>query len=196
MTQKEIKEKYMNIIRTEVWPNSPKMQDYAEKNFCYGVELDNGDIYVIDKPYIKKDFCFGYGMNGICDNDDMDRAGNMAQHAATSEEYFIKQNLEEIDRRLELLKDSRYVGYKYCAYAGQEHGSKLKAYTICHLCDGPEYDPSRWNRLIDVERLTENEINSLIEGYGATKAIFTKRLNTYLKRYGLSKVNTWTYLRD
>lgn len=196
MTQTDLKEKYMKIIRTEVWPSSTRMQEYSEKEFYYGVELANGDIYVIQRPEIKKDFCFGYGMNGICDDEDMDRAGNMAHHAATNEEYFIKQNLEEFDRKISLLMDSRYVGYKYCAYSGQKHGSKLKTYTMSHLCDGPEYNPSHWNRLVDVERLTEDEIRALIDGYGVAKGMFTKRLNTYLKRYGLSKVNTWTYLRD
>lgn len=196
MDQKQIKEKYMEIIRTEVWPNSPHMQTFEEKQFYYGVELANGDIYVIEKPSIKKDFCFGYGMYGADLNNDQKRADAVAQKVRESQEYFIKENLSEINQKIEMLMSSHHVAYKYLNYTGQQSGSKLKAYTVCHLCDGPEYNPVRWTNLIDVERLTDEEINALIDGYGVVKGMFTKRLNTYLKRYGLTKLNVWTYLRD
>jgi hypothetical protein len=46
------------------------------------------------------------------------------------------------------------------------------------------------------EQLTQDEINRIIEGFQEVKKAFTKRLNTYLKRYGLTKVHSWTYLSD
>ena len=48
------------------------------------VELENGDIVVIEKPTIKKDFCFGYS-DSRYDTEDYDRANEMAAHARTSE---------------------------------------------------------------------------------------------------------------
>ncbi len=195
-TQKELKNRYMDIIRTDVWADSESMQKYAEKQFYVGVELDNGDLYVIDKPSIKKDFCFGYGMYGCDWDNDYDRAAKMMQHAQTNEDYFINENLSEINRRITELQDDRYEAYKYLNYCSQPSGSKLKAYTLCHLCDNPEYNPGRWSNLKDLEKMTEDEINALVNGYEEAKTMFTKRLNTYLKRYGLSKLNVWTYLRD
>lgn len=196
MDQKQIKEKYMEIMRTEVWPGSEHMQKYAEKEYGYGVELSNGDIYVIDKPSIKKDFCFGFGMYGGDPTNDQERAEGVAQVARTSEDYFIKENLKQIDEQIEYLRDSRYEAYKYVHYSGRESGSKLKTYSFCHYWDNPENDPARWSRLKDVEKLTEEDIEALIAGYEAVREAFTKRLHTYLKRYGLSKLNVWTYLRD
>lgn len=195
MDQKALKEKYMDIICKDVW-DSPRMQKFAYDEYGYGVELDDGDIAVINKPRIKKDFCFGYGMYGADLNNDQERADAVAQKVRESQEYFIKENLSEINQKIEMLMSSHHVAYKYLNYTGQQSGSKLKAYTVCHLCDGPEYTPGRWTNLKDVERLTDEEINALIDGYGVVKGMFTKRLNTYLKRYGLTKLNVWTYLRD
>ena len=59
--QKELKEKYMNIIKTEVWQNSERMQEYARKECEYVVELSNGNIIDIEKPRIEKKFLFRYG---------------------------------------------------------------------------------------------------------------------------------------
>lgn len=48
--------------------------------------------------------------------------------------------------------------------------------------------------------MTQKELKSvyteLIAGYEEVKTEFIKRLNSYLKRYGMSKVETWSYLMD
>ena len=200
MEQKELKAKYMEIICAEVWPQSPEMQEYARKECSYYIaELANGDIYAYDRPSIETNFCYGYGMYGITTDEEMDGASRMAEHARTHEDYFMEKNLEEILERIDRLKDAksgRYEAYKYAQYSGQQHGTKLKTYSIVRLWDNPQNDPGRWSRMTDVERLTEDEIDALIQGWSVVKDMFIKRLNTYLKRYGLSKINTWTYLRD
>jgi hypothetical protein len=196
MEQKELKQKYMNIICTEVWPDSKKMQDYASKKANYIVELDNNDIYVIDKPRIETSFCFGFGMYGADMTNDQERAEHCAHNAATNRDYFMQENLKDIERKLEQLRDSDYEGYKYCAYSGMNNDSKLKSYTLCKYWDNPEQQPYKWNRLVALEKMTQEERDALIKGFETVKEMFTKRLNTYLKKYGLSKINTWTYLRD
>lgn len=196
MDQKELKQKYMNIICEEVWPGSKKMQEYARKEANYIVELNNDDIYVIRKPRIETKFCFGFGMYGADWNNDHERASHAAHNAATNKDYFIQENLKEIEQKLKSLRDSKYEGYKYCPYTGMSKDSKLKAYSLCQSWDNPEQSPYKWDRLVALEKLTQEEINALISGYEVVKEMFTKRLNTYLKRYGLSKIQTWTYLRD
>lgn len=198
--QKILKSRFMDIIRTEVWKDSESMQKYAEKECCYHiVELENGDIYAYEKPRIETSFCFGYGMYGVSTDEDMDGASRMAHHARTNEDYFIKENLKDIETHITWLTKA-YNGeceaYKYANYSGQPHGTKLKTYSVVSMWDNPENDPSRWARLTDVERLSQEEIDTLIKGWNKVSEMFTKRLNTYLKRYGLSKLNTWTYLRD
>ena len=70
MTQKELKEMYMSIIKTEVWEDE-HMQNFAKKKCAYVVQFSNGDITDIEKPSIKKDFCFGTGSYGTCTNEEM-----------------------------------------------------------------------------------------------------------------------------
>lgn len=198
--QKALKSRFMEIIRTEVWKSSTSMQQYAEKECCYHiVELKNGDIYAYERPRIETSFCFGYGMNGLSTDDDMDGASRMAQRARTDEDYFIEENLKDIKNYIDRLVkayNGELEAYKYAHYSGQPHGTKLKTYSVVSTWDNPENDPGRWSCLTDVEQLTQYEILTLIQGWYKVAEMFTKRLNTYLKRYGLSKLNTWTYLRD
>lgn len=199
MDQKQLKEKYMDIIRAEVWPGSESMQKYAEKETTYITELANGDIYAYKKPSIKKDFCFGYGIYGMCSKEEMNGAERMREKAENDKKYFIDKNLEDINQRISNLENvlyGKYEAYKYGSYTGQPHGTKLKTYSVVSEWDNPENDPGRWVKLIDVEKLTNDEIAELIKGWNVVKEMYIKRLNTYLKRYGLSKVNAWTYLRD
>ena len=55
MTQKELKVLYKTILENEVW-NTADMVDYCIKKANYIVEIENGDIVVIEKPTIKKRF--------------------------------------------------------------------------------------------------------------------------------------------
>jgi len=194
--QAELKARYMDIICNEVW-KTERMQEYARKNIGYIVELENGDITDIEKPRIETSFCFGFGMYGIDpDGEGQKRASDMEQHARTNESYFINENLKDINGMIEALEDDSYHFYKFLHYTGQISGSKLKAVRYCRLGNTPEYNPGMWSNLIDLEELTDKERAALLNGYIEVKKAFTKRLNTYLKRYGLSKLNTWTYLVD
>ena len=194
--QKTLKAQYMNIISTEVWPKSPDMIKYADKKAAWIVEINNGDIVEIEKPSIDKDFCFGYGYCGISTEEDSDRAHKAANYAATHEDYFLKKNLEGIDSIIEGLQDDNKKVYKFLNYCSQQPGSKLKAFRITRWADSPEYEPGYWSNLRDLEELTTEERQALVKGYEEVRKAFVKRLNTYLKRYGLSKVRTWTYLSD
>ena len=59
MTQKELKDLYMEIIKTEVWQDE-KMQKFAKERCSNLVELSNGKIVCFEKPYslIKRKFAF------------------------------------------------------------------------------------------------------------------------------------------
>jgi hypothetical protein len=164
------------------------MVDYCVKKAAYIVELDNGDYYVIDKPDIEKDFCFGYGYCGISDEEDYRQAADMAAHARTNENYFIKKNMEPLNRWIKDLQDlGTYAVTKRKNYMGQDDSCQLMNLSFIHVWD---IDPEKTKQLTDKERA------AVIAGYEEVKKQFTKRLNTYLKRYGLTKVHSWTYLSD
>lgn len=187
--QKELKQRYAEILAADVWHNDQKMVDYCVKKTGYIVELENGDIIAIEKPSIEKNFCFGYS-DSRYDTEDYDRANAMADHASKSQEYFLEQNLKGINEIIAQLEGNGKYSWDYyirIPYSGQPKESKLKA---LHTFQDWEEQSKKYQKLEGINR------QRVIEGYKAVKADFEKRLNTYLKRYGLSKINTWSYWQD
>lgn len=188
MTQKELTQVYADILNTEVWRNDKKMIDFCVKKSAYIVELENGEIITIDKPSIEKSFCFGYS-DSRYDTEDYDRANDAAHHASTNEGYFMRENLKDITQMIKTLSESQswQECYLCVPYYGQPQDSKLKALRWCRTGETPNTN-SRKLEGTDRERV--------IEGYNIVKYGFEKRLQAYLKRYGMSKVHTWSYWRD
>ena len=42
---------------------------WAVSNIGGVVEFENGLLYTLEKPHVKTDFCFGYGQNGVSDEE-------------------------------------------------------------------------------------------------------------------------------
>lgn len=196
MTQKELKEVYREELK-KVWKNDTKMVDFCVKTTGYFIE-HNGFLFDIPKPKIQTDFCFSYGYSGVATQEDMEEAGKMAEHAKKSEQYFIDKNLKEINDMIKFLKEvkedwsvggtHRYHMTIHGRYIGQTSDCKLRGYGLFDTFRGFPTEGER----IDDEAL----LDKVIAGYEEVKEAFIKRLNTYLKRYGLTKVNTWSYLSD
>lgn len=188
MNQKELKQRYADILSAEVWKD-PKMVDYCVKKTAHIVELVNGDIVAIEKPSIQKNFCFGYS-DSRYDTEDFDRANDMAEHARNSVDYFMSENLKGINETIDSLEGKGRHNWEWrvaIPYYGQSKDSKLRSIWCVDIWEsrGKEYP------LLEGE-----DLQRVIEGYKVVKADFEKRLNTYLKRYGLSKVNSWSYWQD
>lgn len=185
MSQKELKEKYMEYI-SEVFTDK-KMQDYIKGKIQVVVELNNGELYGIEKPSINKDFCFGYGFCGVSTEEDYQQAQKAADNAKTNEKYFIEKNLEELEIYMNSISGDRYKVVKRPQYYKQGEDNKLRNLDfVDHYTDLQEGQ---------VE-LTEDEKKAILQGYNEVKQAFIKRLHTYLKRYGMKHVNTWSYLCD
>lgn len=185
-TQKELKQKYADILAADVWHDDKEMIDFCLKEVGYIVELVNGDIIVIKKPKIKKDFCFGYS-DSRYDTDDYDRANAAAAHAASSTDYFIEQNLRDISEEIAGLEEGRWNYRIRIPYSGQPADSQLKGIQRSYWCN---------EEAEQFPKLEGENLKRVIDGYKAVKADFEKRLQRYLKRYGLSKVHAWSYWRD
>ena len=197
-SQKELKEKFSKIIRTEVWQDE-QMQQYSIKESDYIVELSNGNIISIDRPGIEKDFCFGYGMYANYTDEQLERAEALSEKARNDVHYFMEQNMNQVTHRIDALKsclDGQKECYTYVRYSGQPVTSDLVWYSVCNICNNPQFSPYKWNRLGAVRKLGNEDIERLIAGYEEVLKKFEKRLNTYLKRYGLKKLNVWTYCVD
>jgi len=182
----KLKEKFIEEIKKD-W-NSPNMQKYCIGELSNGYELQNGFLVEFTKPRIKKDFCFGAGYCGLTTNEEWERANKMAEHARSSEDYFIKKNFEENFEQIEKVLNSEekiyflpYKPYGNVAYL------KTEKYMVIYANDTEK------NIAVQIPKIDIEGLKGILQ---EEKQKFMKRLNTYLKKYGLSKINSWSYLVD
>lgn len=178
--QQALKARYAALLAAEVWKDQ-KMVDYCVKKTARIVELSDGALICIEKPTIKTRFCFGYHANGYC-TEEISTADAAAAHAAKSQEYFKNENLKSMDAMLKALENSE-TGIRP-QYTSSPEGTKICALVF----------PEPWEPLPPgYRRLLSEDREKLREAYRTERGVFAARLDAYLKRYGLSKVETWTY---
>ena len=186
----KITEEQKEELRTEyqkVWGDDAKMVDWSVKQASCVIELRG---YIVDyrKPHIETRFCFGE--HGY----DFDEVVDECHRASESEKYFMRENMERTDafdviaaldgeggrhwRELHpILRPGRYG-----------RGDTRLAY-IEWTADGAEAHA-------DPMALTADEKAQLRQMMVEEQEKFEKRLKAYLKRYGLSKCQYWTYWAD
>lgn len=195
---KEVKE-IVTPIYVENW-ESEKMQKYCINKASVAAVLSNEKVFVIEKPSIETNFCFGYGMYLQTTDEEQDRAEGMAEVARTKAEYFISENMKSFNRWIDSLnkyvEDVKKQGYSVSTpimYFNTYGNKNSKLISITRL----KYDEIElYKRTLDYEELSADDARILIEAYEQAKALFEKRLQNYLKKYGLTRLNVWTYLVD
>lgn len=178
---------------TKVWGSDERMISHCCGKISRAAWLDDGTAFIWEKPSIEKHFCFGE--SGY----DYDEAQNMAAHARNSEDYFRSENLREFDAVIAALEGEGTGFYDnaqpYIRQIGY-HGPRAIG-----LSDLQWLRPADFYRLSEQQKQNirlpfQSELETITEGYKAERTAFEKRLNSYLKRYGLSQVKSWTYWRD
>lgn len=184
---KEAINEYLTEVNEKIWANDQKMQDYIKKECSDVYKTSGGYLILFEKPRIKKDFCFGHGQNGISTQEEVEIACDNAEYARTNDNYFLKRNLEQFDEWMEMLNGNEKL------YLMPQHYKPTRV-----ACIRSDYYFRRyeWEKDKIVEELSQYDIDELKKVVQSEKEKFVKRLNTYLKRYGLSKVHSWTYLID
>ena len=147
------------------------------------VEFENGLLLVIEKPRIKTDFCFGYGQNGVSDEESyrfaVEGSKDIKQKSA-----FINANLRMFDREYGYLLEG-----------------KLFYFRLRRNCRS---NPVGIVRVASVENLyycqdgfvSDDDRRKIAEEVGRMREDFEKRLEAYWKRYGARCLKSWTYLVD
>lgn len=200
---------------SQVWGKDSKMTKYCVSKTSNYAVLPDGKIITIDKQGIETRFCFGE--SGY----DYDDAQAAAAHARKSEEYFKSENMksfnewvDDLQEAITFLKEND-LG-KFAAVIGEKNyyrqpdGCKLAYISFI-----------RWYEVIDaleaagestiisempgktinyrgqlVRLATIDELNIILDAYKQARTEHEKKVNSYLKRYGLTKVHSWTYWRD
>lgn len=180
---------------------------YNEKNFDtehkYIIKLHDNKFIMFDTPHIETRFCFGYGYCGISTDEEEKNACEMREYAATNENYFIKENLKKLNSQIEELENylKNNISNQRVVIQNYYNKTDIVYYDIVIYLESQNKYINNYYTGHDItnnviRELSNDEIKLLINALNEIKADFTKRLNTYLKKYGLSKLHTWTYLSD
>lgn len=189
---KALLEEYMQEY-AKVWPNDKGMLDYERKKFSSAIRLQNGGILYFEKPSIDNAFCFHD------EGPDYDYYRHlMADKEKRLAQYFLDRNLsgydEDIERLKSLTKDCRRLYIQRQSYTGETEPLNLwKWYSWSEWDVENEpyhYTPGTY------EKMTDRDRKAILQAVKHEREKFEKRLQTYLKRYGVSKIRTWTYWAD
>lgn len=193
----------------KIWGEGTKMQKFCIGKVLTTATLDDGTLIIIDKQSIKKDFCFGE--SGY----DYDDATKMAAHARTNQEYFKAKNLERFAEMLDDIADAKTLAGRYILtyhkthYIGQPDDCKIGCIQFRRVCDvlndngGSAYLDELPGKVMheagsgaEYTIMTLSDVDKIESAYKAAYSAHEKRVNTYLKKYGLTQVHSWTYWRD
>ena len=188
-TPQELKAMYMSEI-AKAWSDK-RMLDYFDKEVSSIVELSDGKLMSFSKRKIETDFCFGYGFTNTYDN-----ARDTADFARQSEEYFTEKNLDKYDQEINWLTDAiqfdcQVYAYRVNYYSAKEPLNLWRWITLSeHQLQEIKHDTERYK---DLQLISIGDANLIINSIKQERTKMEKRVKTYLKKYGLSKIRTWTY---
>ena len=167
--------------------------DYWRKGAGVVTRLSNGAYFNTGRSTIETSFCFGY---------DTDYSGHELNDAEAEREAFVSSatafkdaNLQSIDKELRQLKEGKD------SFWGCDVYPVLVRREYCRQTAEINVFDIRWLRAYEMvdrnlQPMSEEDKAIVIEALTAEREKFSKRLDTYLKRYGTSKLHTWTYWRD
>lgn len=178
MTNKEIKNLVVETVKNTI------NDIFAEwiANDIDSAILTSAGWVIFEKRKLNKDFCFGYGTS----EDSYDKAIEMSTIAKNDPKYFISDNLKWYDNILEKLEsgDNYYVS----AYDNYPNAPFIHIVNASMM-----YSIIEKNSKIKHGQLSDKDTKELIEFVKKLRAKQEKRCNTYLKKYGMRKIKTWTY---
>lgn len=189
---------------------SDKMVDYCTDKVAAVAVLPSGEIVTVDKQHIETRFCFGE------DGYDYDEAAAGVRTAYTSESYFKSENMKAFRDALSDINEAknpeagrwfliiggahyrgqsedcrlRWIGYKRVSEVLEDLGGSARLSEL----PGKRIEPKDGNPAYRIA--TPEEIDAIEAAYKAAASAHEKKVDSYLKRYGLSKVHAWTYWRN
>lgn len=165
---------------------SLEKNDYLRKIVLTALKIDSQFI-TFNKISICTRQCYGYDIhyNGY---EDVERAGRDAERFRTSPEPFLRMNLKPQLKKVEDLEKALqknlnvYISNKY-------YYEDLVCYYQVALEDRDEIIASEKH----YKKLSKEQVEKVLECEKYVLVDLYKRLNTYLKKYGTSKLTSWTY---
>lgn len=194
--KKKVSAELMAEIEAEyrkVWGNDERMVKFCVGEVSGAVRLSNGGIAYVEKQKLDTSFCFGYSTCG--QGAEYDEASKACHHASTSEDYFREQNTADLQRMIDML-NGKDDSYGYHLYLQQKSSCSCGPINMYELVLLRHWDYEDHKEEYRYSELNDEDRKVLIALYEDELAKMNKRITSYLKRYGLSKVRTWTYWVD
>lgn len=193
--KKNVSAELMAEIEAEyrkIWDKDERMVKFCVGEVSGAVRLSNGGIAYVTKQKLDTLFCFGYSTCG--QGGDYDEANEACRVASTSEDYFREKNTADLSRMLDYLKGKE----EYCfdLYLIQNSCSSCGVINLYELTMLRHWEYEENKEHYHYSEITEEDRKVLIQLYEDELKTRNKRIDAYLKRYGLSKVRTWTYWQD
>lgn len=166
------------------------LEEYSEKSghpeykkeYVGAIKLHDR-FYLLDKPSIETRFCFhDEGPQYEFYKDLKSADSKMAK-------YFKSENMAQFDNKINHIEKGEEFSEdkRVWWYFGDYDNNKLYL----------QFHPDLWSDGCDNGTLCSDEEKQLIlKGLKFAHGCFEKRLDQYLKRYGVSKLHTWTYWAD
>lgn len=152
--------------------------NYQVKNSIGAIKIDDKFI-LLEKPSIETRFCFHDEGVGY------EHYKEVHKNNDAFSEYFLYENRREYENYIDCLKSGKKVFISH-TYA--------EGIPLCNFYTR-EYEWQSKYREWDTEA-TPEQVEDILNALEWALSLFEKRLQTYLKRYGVSKLNTWTYWAD
>lgn len=176
-------EKYKEEL-TKEWTTDSKMIDYCLKKAEEVVAIKD-KVLVVEKEKIKTTFCFGYGSYGISTIEESQEAYDMKKAYESNQKYFIEENTKDLKRAIKDISEHNiYIAPYY---------SDSEIYYWSYLYSYEKLEDTNIKKAL---LLNDEEKQKLLDAYKRALDKKKKRVDIYLKKYGLSKLDTWTYLVD
>lgn len=197
---KELKKSLMDGYLAEMRKANCCDDDYYRKDAGQIVKLSNGGYFVVGKSRMQTHFCFGYDTDfSGHEQSDAERARAAFVASATA---FKNANLSALDETIEELKVGKMewnrvpvlVRESYCGQSEPINVYDLSWERLSTIIE--RHGGSATQAQIDADCVSAEDRAIMLGAYEAEREDFSKRLDTYLKKYGTSKLHTWTYWRD
>ncbi len=167
----ECLQKYIDTECEEQWVKD------MEKSDNVGAICINGYYMLIEKPSIKNRFCFHD------EGPDYDFYKHLTSKEDRLRSYFLSENEACFTNTIEHIEKGERVYLEEL-----EHRHQLSVMT-------GSYD-AYYRKSENTREATDEEKKLILEAYKFGLEKLHKRLETYLNRYGVSKIHTWTYWAD
>ena len=189
----------------KAWGRDEKMVKYCTEKASAAFSAPHA-LVVFDKPGIETQFCFGYHAS-VYDTEDYNAAQAACSAARQNVRRFIRENIGKGTHNTAMIHDllefvrNGYAGYYSVPafaiqYWRQPEDCLLRNITWGRPTESGEL-VDRYGRKVEHDALmTADEALEIVAILRAEQRKFYKRLQTYLKKYGLDKCHFWTYWLD